>query len=109
MLAHQPSVNAHQRVIAVANAASKAIMENTKIVGLRIAEGRKKLGLSQAQFAQKVNMSQQAVGKWERGESLPDIFMLAKIGKVIGHTDICYFVGKDPCSCDCGCCACCPP
>jgi len=77
------------------------------IVGMRIAEGRKKLGFSQSQFAKKVCVSQQAVGKWERGESLPDIFMLAKIGQVIGKTDICYFVGKAPCLCDCGCCSCC--
>ncbi|MCL2821954.1 MAG: helix-turn-helix domain-containing protein [Firmicutes bacterium] len=81
-------------------------MDN-KIVGLRIASGRKVLGLSQSQFAQKVNVSQQAVGKWERGESLPDVFMLAKIGVVLGNTDICYFVGKDSCHCTCGCCDCC--
>ena len=87
-----------------ANAASKVnIMENN-IVGKRIAEGRKKLGLSQSQFAKKLGYSQQAVGKWERGESLPDIFMVAKIGEVIGNTDICYFVGGAKCHCNCGCC-----
>jgi len=77
------------------------------IVGQRIAEGRKKLGLSQAGFATKVNVSPQAVGKWERSESLPDIFMLGKIGKIIGTTDIDYFLGKIPCECSCGCCDCC--
>ena len=80
---------------------------NHNIVGQRIAEGRKKLGLSQAQFAALVNVSPQAVGKWERSESLPDIFMLGKIGEVIGTTDIDYFLGKIPCECYCGCCACC--
>lgn len=80
---------------------------NLKIVGEKIAEGRKKLGLSQAEFAKRICISPQAVGKWERGESLPDIFMLGKIGEVIGNTDICYFIGRPPCLCRCGCCECC--
>ena len=75
------------------------------IVGRRIMQGRKQRGLSQAQFADKLFVSPQAVGKWERGESLPDIFTLAKIGEVIGNTDICYFVGQDGCHCVCGCCS----
>jgi len=81
-------------------------MDNT-IIGQRIAEGRKRLNLSQAGFAAKVNVSPQAVGKWERSESLPDIFMLGRIGEIIGTTDINYFLGKIPCDCACGCCACC--
>ncbi|MCL2234282.1 MAG: helix-turn-helix domain-containing protein [Firmicutes bacterium] len=79
-------------------------MNENNIVGKRIAEGRKNKRLSQAQFASLVSMSPQAVGKWERGESLPDIFMLGKIGEVIGNTDICYFIGKQHCHCSCGCC-----
>lgn len=79
-------------------------MDN-KIVGNRIATGRKATNLSQAQFAQKLCVSSQAVGKWERGESLPDIFMLGKIGEAIGTTDLNYFLGKSPCTCDaCDCC-----
>jgi len=81
-------------------------MQNN-IVGKRIKKGREKLGLSQAEFAKKVHVSQQAVGKWERGESLPDIFMLSKIGAVFGTNDICYFVGSDGCRCTCGCAECC--
>jgi len=80
---------------------------NNEIVGERIAEGRKRKGLSQAEFAKLVNVSPQAVGKWERSESLPDIFMLGKIGEVIGNTDLNYFLGKTPCVCACGCCDCC--
>lgn len=78
-----------------------------KIIGIRIAEGRKAKNLSQAQFAELLFVSQQAVGKWERGESLPDIFTLGKIGEVIGNTDLNYFLGKGPCKCTCGRCACC--
>ncbi|MCL2228928.1 MAG: helix-turn-helix domain-containing protein [Firmicutes bacterium] len=78
---------------------------DTKIVGTRIAEGRKNIKLSQEQFAKLLNVTQQCVGKWERSESLPDVFMLGKIGEAIGTTDINYFLGKTPCACDfCECC-----
>jgi len=79
---------------------------NIEIVGQQIAKGRKKLDISQAEFAKLVNVSPQAVGKWERGESLPDIFMIGTIGEVIGMTDINYFLGKKSCDCDFGKCKC---
>jgi len=79
------------------------------IIGQRIKILREKNGYSQATLASKLNISPQAVGKWERGESLPDVFMLADIGVFLGNTDLCYFVGKDSCHCTCGCCDCCSP
>jgi len=78
-----------------------------KIIGRRILEGRRAKGLSQAQFAELLNVTPQAVGKWERSESLPDIFMLGLIARAIGTNDIRYFLGHDPCTCNCGCCDCC--
>ena len=48
-------------------------MLNTKIIGNRITEARKKVNISQAQLAEQLFISSQAVGKWERGESMPDI------------------------------------
>jgi transcriptional regulator with XRE-family HTH domain len=48
-------------------------MLNTKKIGNKIAEARKKINISQAQLAQRLFISPQAVGKWERGESMPDI------------------------------------
>jgi len=80
---------------------------DTKIIGQRILHGRTEKGLSQAKFAELLNVTPQAVGKWERSESLPDIFMLGLIAKAIGTDDIRYFLGHDPCSCSCGCCDCC--
>ena len=73
----------------------------TCIVGLRIAQGRTKKDLSQARMAQLLFVTPQCVGKWERGESVPDIFMLGKIGEIIGTTDLNYFLGKEPCFCGC--------
>ena len=44
--------------------------------GKRIASLRSKLGYSQAVFAEKLNVSPQAVSKWETGQTLPDVDML---------------------------------
>jgi transcriptional regulator with XRE-family HTH domain len=47
--------------------------------GSRIAVLRKELGYSQAVFAEKLNVSTQAVSKWETGLALPDIEVLLNI------------------------------
>lgn len=69
-------------------------METTKI-GNKIAEARKKINISQAQLAQHLFISPQAVGKWERGESLPDIIMLNRLAQILG-TDLNYFSDDFP-------------
>jgi uncharacterized protein YjbI with pentapeptide repeats len=61
-----------------------------KLIGSKIAEARKKLNVSQAQLAQHLFISPQAVGKWERGESLPDLITLNRLAKITG-TDLNYF------------------
>ena len=43
-----------------------------KMVGSKIAKARKEKNISQAQLAQQLFITPQAVGKWERGESIPD-------------------------------------
>jgi len=65
-------------------------MLNTKIIGNKIAEARKKLTLSQAQLAQRLFISSQAVGKWERGESMPVIITLNRLAEILG-VDLNYF------------------
>ena len=42
---------------------------------------RKKSGLSQEALAQKLNVSRQAVSKWETGEAMPDLNNLALLAK----------------------------
>jgi uncharacterized protein YjbI with pentapeptide repeats len=64
-------------------------MEN-KIIGSKIAEARKKINISQAQLAQRLFISPQAVGKWERGESFPDIITFNRLAKILG-VDLNYF------------------
>lgn len=40
---------------------------------------RKKLKMTQEQFAEKCGVSRQAVAKWEKGETIPSISVLVKI------------------------------
>ncbi|MCW3466395.1 pentapeptide repeat-containing protein [Chitinophaga nivalis] len=61
-----------------------------KTIGNKIAEARKKINISQAQLAQQLFISAQAVGKWERGESLPDITTLNRLAEILG-VDLNYF------------------
>jgi transcriptional regulator with XRE-family HTH domain len=63
---------------------------DTKMIGSKIAEARKKIYISQAQLAQRLFISAQAVGKWERGESIPDIITFNRLAKIIG-VDLNYF------------------
>jgi len=65
-------------------------MESTKTIGNKIAEARKKATISQAQLAESLFISSQAVGKWERGESMPDITTFIRLAEILG-VDLNYF------------------
>lgn len=65
-------------------------MVNAKMIGNKIAEARKKINLSQAQLSQRLFISSQAVGKWERGESMPDIITLNRLAEIL-EVDLNYF------------------
>ena len=54
-------------------------MINKAETGKRIASLRSKLGYSQAVFAEKLNVSPQAVSKWETGQTLPDVDILLSL------------------------------
>ena len=57
-------------------------MEQT--LGKRIAENRKKLGLTQDQLAEKLGITAQAVSKWENDQSCPDITVLPRLADIFG-------------------------
>ncbi|MBK6964749.1 MAG: pentapeptide repeat-containing protein [Bacteroidales bacterium] len=65
-------------------------MINTKMIGNKIAEARKKINVSQAQLAGRLFISPQAIGKWERGESMPDIITLNRLAEILS-VDLNYF------------------
>ena len=50
-------------------------------IGTNIAVQRKRSGLTQAGLAEKLNYSDKAVSKWERGESMPDILTLMQLAE----------------------------
>ena len=62
----------------------------TKMIGIKITEARKKVNISQAQLAERLFISPQAVGKWERGESMPDIVTFNHLAEILG-VDLNYF------------------
>ena len=70
-------------------------MVNTKMIGNKIAEARKKINISQAQLAERLFISSQAVGKWERGESMPDIITFNRLAEILG-VDLNLFFRKFP-------------
>ncbi len=62
-------------------------MEDYKrIVANNITELRKAVPLTQAELAEKLNYSDKAVSKWERGESIPDVAVLKQIADLFGVT-----------------------
>ena len=50
-------------------------------IGNNISTYRKQAGLTQAGLAEKLNYSDKAVSKWERGESVPDVMTLVLLAE----------------------------
>ena len=47
---------------------------------------RKRSGLTQAELAEKLNYSDKAVSKWERGDGIPDVAVLCEMAEIFGVT-----------------------
>ena len=52
------------------------------VIGANIAAYRKRGSLTQAGLAEKLNYSDKAVSKWERGESVPDVLTLVQLAEL---------------------------
>jgi len=57
-----------------------------KQIGANIASYRKRMQLTQAGLAEKLNYSDKAVSKWERGESAPDVLTLTQLAELFEVT-----------------------
>ncbi len=55
-------------------------------LGEKLKEIRKKFGLSQEQLAGVMNVSRQAITKWENNGGIPDVSNLQELSKVFGIT-----------------------
>ena len=58
-------------------------MDQTRI-GRFIADRRKKASLTQMQLAEKLNITDRAISKWENGKSLPDSSIMLELCDVLG-------------------------
>lgn len=52
---------------------------NQEKIGKFIAEKRKENKLTQEQLAEQLNISKNAVSKWERGINLPDVSIMQEL------------------------------
>ena len=59
-------------------------MFTNESIGNRIRTLREKIGLKQSDIANALQISSQAVSKWERGENTPDISILVPLAKLLG-------------------------
>ena len=57
-----------------------------RIIASNISSLRLNAGLTQQELANKLNYTDKAVSKWERGESVPDISGLAAVASIFGVT-----------------------
>ncbi len=70
-------------------------MEDLKlIIAKNIIDLRKKNKLTQAELAEKLNYSDKAVSKWERGASVPDVIVLKEIAELF-NVSVDYLLVKD--------------
>lgn len=60
-------------------------MNNIKI-GQFISEKRKALGLTQQELAEKLQITNKAVSKWETGDGMPDVQLLTPLANELGVT-----------------------
>ena len=63
-------------------------------LGQKLKEIRKRFGLSQEQLAEIMNVSRQAITKWENDGGLPDVSNLQELSKVFGIT-VDYLLNDD--------------
>lgn len=66
-----------------------------KLFGSFIAQKRKEKSMTQQDLADKVYVSAQAVSKWERGKSLPDITLLMPLANILDVSLVSLLEGKE--------------
>ena len=59
---------------------------NQEEIGKFIAKCRKGKNLTQAQLAEKLNITDRAVSKWENGKSMPDSSIMLELCEILGIT-----------------------
>lgn len=68
---------------------------NQEKIGKFIAEKRKENNLTQERLAEQLNISKNAVSKWERGLNLPDVSIMQDLCKILNITLNELFIGEN--------------
>ena len=58
--------------------------EQKQLLCQNLIKYRKALGLTQAELGERINYSDKAISKWERGDGFPDVFVLNQIAEIFG-------------------------
>jgi len=69
------------------------MVEDTNYLGERISQLRRSKSMTQEQLGLFLNVTAQAVSKWEKGDSLPDISLITKLADVFECTTD-YLLGR---------------
>lgn len=75
--------------------AENLAMFNMQEIGARIAYLRREQDLTQAELAEHLGISYQAVSSWERGASMPDISKLVDLARTL-HATVDALLGSEP-------------
>ena len=59
---------------------------SNKSIGEVISSLRKEKGMTQSDLAEKMNVTDKAVSKWERNLSCPDVNSIPKLAEILGTT-----------------------
>ena len=65
------------------NGKERKVMDCQK-VGALILRLRKEMGMTQKQIADKMNISDKTISKWERGLGCPDVSLLSELSDILG-------------------------
>lgn len=62
-------------------------------LGIKIAEKRKLMGMTQIEFAEKMHVTRQTVSRWEAGTVMPDVDKIGEIADILRVS--CDYLLKD--------------
>ena len=70
-------------------------MIDMKQMGERIGRLRQEKGLTQVALAEKLGISSQAISKWERGQTFPDLSRLDELSELLGGAVAYLLTGQE--------------
>lgn len=70
-------------------------MIDMRDTGERIGRLRQEKGLTQVALAEALGITSQAISKWERGQSFPDVSRLDELAEILGVAVAYLLTGKE--------------